>query len=466
MTTTREWAEAEFGTANLGDVRRTRRLVQLAADVASRPAGTVTRVCESSASQEGAFRWLENPDVRHEPVLRAIQRATAERCAERALVYVPIDATSLTLTDKAKNKGFGGVGAWQMGSRGIHAMTALAVCEQGTPLGICAQHMWARDRPAEKGAVKESRFWVDVLLDARAALANVAPDCRPWFQMDRGADWWPVLALANELDLLLTVRASYDRRLDGRQTTLWEALERAPVLTYQRLLVPAKPARRKRRRVPGKRIFWTVPPTPPREAKLALRARRVPLAVKTATGRLLTVEINAVYVREVGRCEGDRVEWMLLTTHPIDTAANVMKVVRGYKRRWRVEDFHRTWKRGLCRVEDTQLRSRNAIFKWATLLATVATRAMHLTHLARSTPTAPALGELNRFEIEALITLRQPKGIPLEYEPTLSEAVRWMADLGGYVGPWNGPPGQRVVARGLEKVTTVALAFESRDKMR
>jgi Transposase DNA-binding/Transposase DDE domain len=466
MTSAGEWAEAEFGSATLGDERRTRRLVRLATDVASRPAGMVPRVCESSAAQEGAFRWLENAEIRHEPVLAAIQRATAARCAEQQLVFVPIDATSLTLTDKGKTKGLGGVGAWQMGSRGVQVMTALAVCEQGTPLGICAQHMWIRERPSKKGSDKESRFWIDVLLDAHEKLAAAAPECRPWYQLDRGADWWPVLGLASERDLLLTVRAAYDRKLEGRESTLWQAVSRSPVVAYQRLFVPAKAPRRKRRRIPGKRIYWTVPATPPREAKLAVRASRVALAVKTSTGRQLTVEINAVYVREVGRCEDDRVEWMLLTTHPIHTASDVLRVVRGYGRRWRIEDFHRTWKRGLCRVEDTQLRSRNAIFKWATLLATVASRALHLAHLARSTPDAPALGELTRYELEALITLRQPKNTPLDYRPTLAQAVRWLADLGGYAGPWNGPPGQHVVARGLEKVATVAIAFENRNKMR
>lgn len=48
--------------------------------------------------------------------------------------------------------------------------------------------------------------------------------------------------------------------------------------------------------------------------------------------------------------------------------------MRGYTARWLVEEFHKTWKSGLCMVEDTQLRSAEAIDKWATLLATVAGR--------------------------------------------------------------------------------------------
>src|SRR5690348_4648256 len=102
MADVQRWAESEFGQVELGDRRRTRRLVQLAAEVASRPAGTVTRACASSASREGAFRWLENAAVHHEPVVRAVEKAAVRRCRGQRRVYVPIDATSLTVTDEKK----------------------------------------------------------------------------------------------------------------------------------------------------------------------------------------------------------------------------------------------------------------------------------------------------------------------------------------------------------------------------
>jgi hypothetical protein len=173
-----------------------------------------------------------------------------------------------------------------------------------------------------------------------------------------------------------------------------------------------------------------------------------------------------VLVRERHRRENDRIEWLLLSTHSIRTKADVRAIVYGYSQRWRIEEFHRTWKRGLCRVEDTQLRSRQAVFKWASILASVASRAMHLTHLARRDPDLPSTNELTRFELEAIIALRRPKGVKLGDQSTLGQAVRWIADIGGYVGPWNGPPGAKVIGRGLERVLSAAAAFENRDKMR
>ena len=158
---------------------------------------------------------------------------------------------------------------------------------------------------------------------------------------------------------------------------------------------------------------------------------------------------------------------MLLTTVPVGSLADARAVVDGYAARWRIEEFHRAWKSGVCNVEDTQLRSREAILKWATILSAVAARATRLTYLARERPTTPAIEELSREEIDATVALRRPKGIKLGAHPTLAEAVRWIADLGGYTGKSSGgPPGPTVVARGLAKVEILAEGIRNLGLMR
>lgn len=473
MDQARQWAEEEFGDSQLGDVRRTRRLVLLAAELAKQPAGTVTRACASSASREGAFRWLESGAVRVEPVREALVESTVRRCTEESFVYVSVDGTSLTLTDRVGNKGFGGVGSWSMGNRGIHVMTALAIGEDGCPLGVCGQRMWVRQSRSRHANARrsgdleerETRYWLELLSEAHARFAEAAPDCKPWFQLDRGADCWPVLALARRSGLLLTVRATHDRRIDGNVDSLWSVAERSAIKGYLEIDVPARPARRKRQRKAGRRVYWMSPPRCARKAKVAVRAATVPLLLTTDKGQSFSVGFNVVLVREVGAAR-EGLEWLLLTTHPVQTRTQALAVVKGYKHRWRIEELHRTWKRGLCRVEDTQLRSREAVFKWATLLAAVASRAMRLTYLAREKPDLPATEELSRIELRALIALRLPKAVALGDVPTLREAVRWLADLGGYTGPWNGPPGPTVIGRGLRHVLTAARAFENAAKLR
>jgi hypothetical protein len=349
-------------------------------------------------------------------------------------------------------------------------MSALAVRHDGLPLGIVAQDLWVRQQRSprsDKGKPDfggENVHWLDVIEATRSAFASRASEATPWYQLDRGADCWQVLAYAERADLLITVRAVHDRRLDARAARLWDAVRRARVIAQQTIEIPARPAKRTKRRLGrGRREDVVLPAVPARQARVTIRACRVPIVLSLPTGDT-TVHYNAVLVRERDRSKRP-VEWLLLTTHSIKTRADVQQVVRGYALRWRIEDFHRVWKRGHCNVESTQLRSRDAIFKWATLLATVATRAMRLTHQARKTPDAPASTELTKLELEALIALRQPKNLP-DREPTLGEAVRWIADLGGYIGPRNGPPGAIVIGRGLHDVLVAAKAFELRDKQR
>ena len=463
------WAEEEFGRAELGDRRRTRRLVALAAEVGTRPAGTVTRACRSTASREGAFRLLENSAVRAVAMLRSMQKATGARSAEGKTVFVAVDGTSLHITDTRKRKGVGFIGARDRGARGLQVMTALAVDDRGVPMGIAGQRMWARTarskrdpkgRPAHGG---ENIHWRDVLEDCRSTLSETAPGTTPWYQLDRGADCWQVLTYAKEAGIVLTVRAVHDRRLDSGVDRLWQVVEKAPVLARKWIEVPAREQRHRRQRIGKVRINQLIPACPARRAKVAIRAASVPLRVSTPSG-MKTLEFNAVLVHEVKRAK-EPIAWMLLTTRPVDSRDAVLEVVRGYTFRWRIEDFHRAWKRGLCRVEDTQLRSLAAIEKWATLLASVAARAMRLTHQARLTPDAPATSELSPLEIEALIALRQPKDVSTS-APTLGQAIRWIADLGGYTGPSNGPPGVTVIGRGLDDVLLAARAFANRGKKR
>jgi hypothetical protein len=132
-------------------------------------------------------------------------------------------------------------------------------------------------------------------------------------------------------------------------------------------------------------------------------------------------------------------------------------VVFGYTQRWRIEDFHRAWKRGICNVEDTRLRARAHVIKWASVLAAVAVRAERLKHLSREQPARPASDELSKIEIDALLLLKRrnrkrTEVIP-DTIPDLETATRWIAELGGYTGKSSGgPPGATTIARGLERL--------------
>ena len=444
------WANQEFGRAALGDIRRTTRLVAVAAALASRPAGTVTQVIEDAAGREGAYRLLESERISSAALMATRHEATVRRCEGLPSVFVAVDGSSLTVTDRMRKRDVGGVGPWDKGARGLQAISALAVGPDGAPIGLCGQAWWSRtgrtkNRYAPRDARQgEHKHALRVIDEVRSTFAEWAPQTRPWLQFDRGYDAWLVLTHLVDHHVAFTVRATQDRLLNQRRRPLklWSALRQSRPLGQRVVEVPARGTE------------------PARRAILTVHAKAVELVLTLGSGPKRKLPLTAVLATEQGVTVG-RLEWMLLTSEPATTLKAASTVLDGYSTRWRIEEFHRQWKRGMCNVEQTQLRGREALLKWATLHGAVATRALRLTHLAREQPDLPASNEFTQDEIDAVILLRDRRkrvtGRKLGDVPTMGELVRWVADLGGYTGKSSGgPPGATVIGRGLERIATAA----------
>jgi len=423
--------------------------------VAASPAGRVTELFATSAEREGAYRLLENDAVDAAELGRAAHVATAKRCFGRPFVFVPVDATSLNLRDQADRRGLGIIST-NVGARGLHVMTAIAVDRDGSPVGVCGQQYWARRdrvglqrgdydvRPVDK---KETQRWLDVMAQTRSAFGAQASNVRPWFQLDRGGDAWPILLDAAHRGDWLTVRATHNRRVSGKRRYLWNQLRRCEPIGSYALTIPVGEQRRAR------------------TACMQIQACPVVLDIRDRrTSKSLELHLCAVRVVEVDTVPHGEAptEWLLLTTHPVESLDDAMLVVDGYAARWRIEDFHKTWKTGACEIENTQLQARDHIERFAVISASAAMRIQRLTHLARTTPDEPATIEFSRPEIDATILLREPKDFARGDTPTVGEVVRWIADLGGFMGPSpknktaTRRPGAIVIRRGLERIEPVA----------
>jgi hypothetical protein len=459
--TARGWAREEFGEARLGDQRRTSRLVAMAATALTRPAGRVSDAFTNVAEREGAYDLLANPAVDGDAVVAAMSEASARRCDAHPFVFIGVDGSSLTVTDDAGTKDLGAVGPYGAGGRGLKVITAYAVSPRGVPLGCCAMRWWARRRRLRKARPsyerptreKETQHWLDAIDDSMARLAAQAPGTRAWFQLDREGDSWNKLEHLERGGGLFTVRSNRDRRVRtarGR-STLREVLGRQQILGSYALEVPGNHGRRERL------------------ASMTIRAAVVTLDLRDkATGRTWPRRMTAIWVRESRTTPGSEkpIEWLLLTNYVVDSFEAAKLVVFGYAQRWRIEDFHKTWKSGVCDVESAQLRARSNLIKWATLLAAVAARAERLKHLARETPDEPASIELSAAEIQATILLKKKQKSRVEVVPdtmpTIAQATRWIADLGGYTGKSSGgPPGSITIGRGLRDVQVAAAVIEA-----
>jgi Transposase DNA-binding/Transposase Tn5 dimerisation domain len=450
------WAAEQFGDARLGDARRTSRFVRMIARAAESPSGKLSEVFNSSRELDAAYDFVERDDTSVARLQEAVGRATALESVGPRRVLVATDGSSANVVDGTGEKGFGRVGTDAAGARGLKVITALAVGADGVPIGILAQSWWARpqapqrsqkqkrkDRGRKKPDQKETRYWLQTIDAAAQRLEDV--EALGWFQLDREADAWPMLLKLSHSGHWFTVRSAWDRVIEstGRDKQYLRAhMAASRAIGSYELDVPASGARRAR------------------QAHMVMHAAEVTLRLRDKrTDKLKPLRVRVVWVHEVGTTpSGEKpLDWMLLTNAPIDTVAAARQVVLGYSMRWRIEEFHKTWKSGACNVERTQLRSRNAVIRWATILAVVAVRIERLKRLGRTEPERPASDELTPVEIEVLLALKRRRkkrteSVP-DRVPTMAQAVRWLADLGGYTGKSSGgPPGSITIRRGLERV--------------
>ena len=451
-------AQEEFGRAKLGDVRNERRLLDMVVRVANRSSGKVSEVFDKPAELQGAYDFLENERVRAADIAMAIASKTAERCREHSYVFMPEDGSSITLTDRLKSKELGPIGASTAKARGLKMINCIAISPDGVPLGLLAQKWWVRDdtpigkkktHAKRKTEQKETQHWLDAEQYARDIFAAAQIKTRIWTQKDREADSWPQIldALTHETTQWTTIRASWNRRLETGNTQeesvyLWPHIDKQEAAGCYKLDVQEGKNRRAR------------------VAHMQVRFCKVTLDLcDKRTDKRVPAEIYVVCTEEIGTTpQGEEpIRWRLLTTYPVLSLLDASLVIDGYAKRWLVEQFHKGWKSGQCNVEDTQLRSAEAIMKWATILAADAMRLQRIVYFARTQPQAPASVELSLDEIQAATVLQYDSKKPRKHiDPatvTISQAVEWIARLGGYTGRSSGgPPGMIVIARGLRDI--------------
>jgi len=171
-----------------------------------------------------------------------------------------------------------------------------------------------------------------------------------------------------------------------------------------------------------------------------------------------SIRMNFILVEEINPPQGEKpVRWLLATTLPIETLEDALRCVQWYAYRWTIERFHFVLKSG-CKIEERQLESVEAMERAIPIFSIVAWRLLWLTLQARETPDAPCTMILKEFEWQALCAT-VPAGaqrLPAT-PPTLREAVRMIARLGGFLGrKCDREPGPQTLWRGLRRLHDIA----------
>jgi hypothetical protein len=459
----------EFRGADLGDARRTRRLLKLAEAVARAPSTSFPKLAASDAELEGTYRFLSNEDIGWRDVIRPHFEATAARCDGRNGVLVVHDSSEFQFeTEDDAREDLGLLNSRH--ERGFLGHFALVVSDETTrtPLGVLDFQPVVRRKYAASNAKytrsqqfqrvlklspekKERERWFRGVQNVEGLLQGRS---RPIHVMDRGADGymlWSRLVTAGQRFVIRAV-AYTDRA---------ERIERALEGVETRLLREVHLSRRAMKPMRG-----TTKEHPARKSRLAeLCVRATTLTLKrppTAPSAVEETTLNVVDVFEPRPPKGqEAISWQLLTTEAIDTPEQVERIVDIYRARWVVEEYFKALKTG-CAYERRQLMSLRALLNALAVFIPVAWRLLLFRTAARQTPSAPASDYLHEDEVELL--RRLSKRVKLSRMPSIEQALLAIAGLGGHLKR-NGPPGWQTLAAGYQELCSAILGFRAAREM-
>lgn len=465
----------ELTAAQFGDVRLTKRLTSIVDALSAKPSTGFPMAVGSEAAAEGFYRFLRNKRVTSDAILQPHVDATASRCEKLPEVVVIHDTTQFQFGGHGERGGLGTTGGARKGFFG-HFALAVDPAASNKPLGVLGLKSFSRTkkkysratraaylRRLRRDPTKESLRWGDLLESVEKTLSSKT---KAIHVMDRESDSYVLLSRIAAASARFVIRVTAKRKLfpTGPEEPValdYEHWEDFPDLLEREVALSARP--KHGRPPPGRH-----PVRRQRIARLRFSAKRV--RVKRCSGVPFalpsSLELNAVRVYEIDAPDGEEpIEWLLLTSEPIETVDDVARVVDIYRSRWTVEEFFKAIKTG-CAFERRQLESFATLNNALAILVPIACKILLLRTLDRRAKHVHVLDLVNATQVDVL---REFSSRPPPRRPTPTHILSAVAALGGHLSS-NGPPGWQVLWRGyqelllLERAWTAALARARSDQ--
>jgi hypothetical protein len=435
-----------FGQVDLGDQRRTQRLVKLVDIMHRHPGGTLPDKLNRPADLRAFYRLMHRPEVTHEVLIR--QHADHTRACIAALgvgvVLILHDATELDYTKKTSVcDQLGQIGAGS--HRGYICHNSLAVrADTGAVLGLTSQILHHRaDVPkgetakqSRERANRESRLWVK---GARASgPAPVGVRCVD--VSDSLSDTFEYMAYEMTQDRHFVLRQRENRRLEiavADQQYLEAAVRALPTKGQRQIRVLASAGRRARQTTVD--ISFTpvcVAPPGKRHGEYATEA----------------LSLWAVRVWEpTTPANEEALEWILLTNVPVHTETDAQERIDWYESRPIIEEYHKGMKTG-CSIESMQFDLIERLEPAIAVLSVVTTTLLQLRDAARA-PDADRRLAIEVIGADYVEVLAAHYGKRLGQAPTIRRFYMHVARLGGHQNrKVDGFPGWLTLWRGWTRL--------------
>jgi hypothetical protein len=459
------WIAMETATADFGDERLDARYRLLLERLSEKPSLSIPGACGGQAETAAAYRFFANERTDPKKVLRPHRDATLERIRNEGVVVAAQDTTEVDLTRKEEKVGgpLSDDKHW-----GVHVHPLLVLTPQRVPLGVVEVAMWSRDpKELEKSAEerrkerrhkpfeeKESHRWLQGY-EAACRLAEEAPNTQVVCVSDSEGDIYEcfVAGVGDGRRAEWIVRGCQNRTLEEEDTNLLQLLACRASLGTITIQVSKREAStgdgRKRRQTRAAR-----------QAVVTVRTARTLLHPPARSGRRLpAVYVNAVLVREENPPAGEEpIEWLLLTSLPIETFSEACAVVNYYCCRWEIEVFFRVLKSG-CKIEELQFEDEERLQTCLAMYLIVAWRVLHVLMLGRECPQLSCEAVFTEAEWKSVYVIQKRTTAPHD-PPQLVEMIALVAGLGGYLGrKHDGPPGPKTMWIGIQRMRDFATAW-------
>jgi hypothetical protein len=433
-----------------GDIRVAERADWLIERMVALGTVVLRRIGETRSGEMAVHRFLSSPCVSAENIVSTCAIRTMAQCRGRRILAVQ-DTTEINFAGRdVKRRGFGPAGDGKTPGFFIHPVIAVDV-ESEAVIGLIDATIWTRrggkktprrDRRFEE---KESARW---LSGCTATARRLYEAAAVTMVADRESDIYPMF-VHRPAGLDLIVRVAQNRSLaDGGR--LFEALQHAPVLGMRKVKVAP--------RGPGDKG---------RLAEIALRASTVTIArPRNGCDAELPESITMTFLeaREVTPPPGKpALLWRLLTTHPVNSAADADEIVNLYRLRWRIEQFFRSLKSDGLALEDSQVIDAERLFNLTAIALIAAIRTIQLVDARDGSP-RPASDVVDDDFAVALERLsRKLEGATAKQKnPHPLGSLAFVAWIAARLGGWNcyyGKPGPKTMRIGWNQLATTLAGY-------
>ena len=459
---TKTWIDRELAGSEFRDVRLNKRFRKLFEQLSEGTGESIPLVCQDWANTKAAYRFLSNPRVSEGDILAGHFQSTRDRfAATNATVLILHDTTEFNY-HREDIQSVGIVKRTPLRKRfdaspqhyvvcGILMHSSLAVTMGGLPLGLAAMKFWTRKKFKGCNALKkkinptrvpiemkESIRWLENLRQSTALFQ----DPRRCVHIgDRESDIYELFCTAQAAETHFLVRTCVDRLAGDGKHTIADEMNEVRVKGLHRIDVRDKKGHLSK-------------------AILEIKYRRIrvlpPINKKR---RYPELTLTVIHAQERGTPQGrEKIDWKLITDLPVNSREEVMEKLRWYSMRWKIETFHKILKSG-CKAEESRLRTAARLANLIAVFCILSWRIFWLTMINRALPDASPTLVFTALEIRLLDHLTKGKGERAQ-KTSVSSYLAQLARLGGYLArSGDSPPGNKVIWKGLSRLTDIELGF-------